>query len=98
MLRAFALSFRESGWPTFHDADAFCDLDHTVCGRYAPGMTEHHTPEPPAQYSYAVGAGLGLLIGGGVGLFLDEDKFLPLAVIGLAIGLVVAYLVRTIRS
>ena len=62
------------------------------------GMTEHHTPEPPAQYSYAVGAGLGLLIGGGVGLFLDEDKFLPLAVIGLAIGLVVAYLVRTIRS
>ena len=56
---------------------------------------EHKNHEPPALFSYAVGAGLGLLVGGTVGLFLD--KFLLDAVFGIAIGVVVAYLVRTLK-
>ncbi len=56
---------------------------------------EHEVAEPPAKFSYAVGAGLGLLIGGTVGLFMD--KFLLDAVFGIAIGLVVAYIVRTLK-
>ena len=56
---------------------------------------EHENHEPPAKFSYAVGAGLGLLIGGAVGLFMDA--FLLDAAFGIAIGLVVAYLVRELK-
>lgn len=60
-------------------------------------MSDEHEPhEPPAKFSYAVGAGLGLLVGGAVGLFLDH--FLLDALFGVAIGLVVAYIVRNIKS
>jgi len=58
-------------------------------------MSERKNPEPPARFNYAVGAGLGLLIGGAVGLF--TGNFLIDALLGIAIGVVVAYLVRTIR-
>ena len=58
-------------------------------------MSEHENHEPPAKYSYAVGAGLGLLIGGAVGLF--TDTFLVDAILGVAIGLVVTYLVKFLR-
>jgi hypothetical protein len=58
-------------------------------------MTEHENHEPPAKFSYAVGAGLGLLIGGAIGLF--NDHFLIDAVFGIAIGLVVSYIVRTLK-
>jgi hypothetical protein len=57
-------------------------------------MSEHHNPEPPAQYRYAVGAGLGLLIGCAVGLFLGEDTFLAAAIFGIAVGIVVAYFAK----
>jgi hypothetical protein len=58
-------------------------------------MSEHHPPEPPATYTYAVGAGLGLLIGAAVGLFAgDGDLFLPAALLGIGIGIVVAFLVK----
>jgi hypothetical protein len=57
-------------------------------------MSEHHPSEPPAQFRYAVGAGLGLLIGGAVGLFLGDDKFLAAAIFGIAVGIVVAYFVK----
>jgi hypothetical protein len=57
---------------------------------------EHEQHVPPAQFSYAVGAGLGLLVGGTVGLFLDH--FLIDALFGVAIGLVVAYIVRNIKT
>jgi hypothetical protein len=60
-------------------------------------MSEHHNPEPPAQYRYAVGAGLGLLVGGAVGLFLGDDKFLASAIFGVAVGIVVAYFVKFLR-
>ncbi len=56
---------------------------------------EHENHEPPAKFSYAVGAGLGLLVGGAVGLFMDH--FLLDALFGVAIGLVVAYLVRELK-
>ena len=58
-------------------------------------MSEHENHEPPPKYSYSVGAGLGLLIGGAVGLFRDE--FLIDAILGIAIGLVVTYLVKFLR-
>jgi hypothetical protein len=58
-------------------------------------MTEHENHVPPAKFSYAVGAGLGLLIGGAIGLF--KDHFLLDAVFGIAIGLVVSYIVRTLK-
>jgi len=54
-------------------------------------MDSHQNPEPPAQFRYAVGAGLGLLVGGAVGLFLDGDYFLPAAILGVAVGIVVAF-------
>ena len=60
-------------------------------------MSEHHPPEPPAQFRYAVGAGLGLLIGGAVGLFIDEDVFLASAIFGVAVGIVVAYFAKFIK-
>lgn len=56
---------------------------------------EHEAHEPPAKFSYAVGAGLGMLIGGAVGLFMDQ--FLLDAAFGVAIGLVVAFLVRELK-
>ena len=56
---------------------------------------EHENHEPPEKYSYAVGAGLGLLVGGAIGLF--TDQFLIDAILGVAIGLVVTYLVRFLR-
>lgn len=57
--------------------------------------SEHENHEPPAKFSYAVGAGLGLLIGGAIGLFIGN---FPLnAGFGVAIGLVVAYLVRALK-
>jgi len=58
-------------------------------------MSEHENHEPPAKYSYAVGAGLGLLIGGAVGVF--TDTFLIDAILGVAIGLIVTYLVKFLR-
>lgn len=58
-------------------------------------MSEHQNPQPPAAFSYAVGAGLGLLIGGAVGLF--TDNFLLDAILGIAIGLVVTYLVLFLK-
>jgi len=58
-------------------------------------MSERKNPEPPARSSYAVGAGLGLLIGGIVGLF--TGHFLIDALLGIAIGVVMAYLV-TVRA
>ncbi len=57
--------------------------------------SEHEGHEPPAKFSYAVGAGLGLLVGGAIGLF--TDHFLLDAAFGVAIGLVVAYLVRELK-
>jgi hypothetical protein len=59
-------------------------------------MGEHQPPEPPATYTYAVGAGLGLLIGGAVGLFAGDgnDLFLPGVLLGAGIGIVVAFLVK----
>ena len=57
-------------------------------------MSEHHPPEPSAVYTYAVGAGLGLLVGGTVGLFAGDDLFLPAALLGAGIGIVVAFLVK----
>ena len=57
-------------------------------------MSEHHPPEPSAVYTYAVGAGLGLLVGGAVGLFAGDDLFLPAALLGAGIGIVVAFLVK----
>lgn len=57
---------------------------------------EHEHAVPPAKFSYAVGAGLGLLGGGAVGLFIGN---FPLnAVFGLAFGLVIAYIVRNIKQ
>ena len=56
-------------------------------------MSEHQPPEPSATYTYAVGAGLGLLVGGAVGLFAG-DLFLPGALLGAGIGVVVAFLVK----
>ncbi len=57
-------------------------------------MSEHHPPEPSATYTYAVGAGLGLLVGGAVGLFTGDDLFLPGALLGAGIGVVVAFFVK----
>ena len=57
-------------------------------------MSEHHPPEPPSSYTYAVGAGLGILIGGAVGLFAGDNYFLPAAILGAGIGIVLAFLVR----
>ncbi len=59
-------------------------------------MSEHESHEPPARFSYAVGAGLGLLVGGAVGLFMD--RFVLDALLGVAMGLVVAYIVRTLKT
>ena len=60
-------------------------------------MSEHGNPQPPTAFRYAAGIGLGVIIGGAVGLFVDEDVFLPAAVIGAAVGLLVAYFVRFTR-
>lgn len=62
-------------------------------------MSEHENHEPPAKYSYAVGAGLGVLIGGAVGLLAGASgvSFLIDAVLGVAIGLIVTYLVKFLR-
>jgi hypothetical protein len=57
-------------------------------------MSEHQPPEPSATYTYAVGAGLGLLIGGAVGLFSGDDLFLPAALLGTGIGVLGAFLVK----
>lgn len=57
-------------------------------------MSEHQPPEPSPVYTYAVGAGLGLLVGGAVGLFAGDDLFLPAALLGAGIGIVVAFLVK----
>ncbi|MDX6231887.1 MAG: hypothetical protein QOH68_855 [Nocardioidaceae bacterium] len=57
-------------------------------------MSEHQPPEPSATYTYAVGAGLGLLVGGAVGLFAGDDLFLPAALLGAGIGVVVSFLVK----
>ena len=57
-------------------------------------MSEHHSPEPSSTYTYAVGAGLGLLVGGAIGLFAGDDLFLPAALLGAGIGIVVAFLVK----
>ena len=40
--------------------------------RYARAMSEHKNHEVPKEYTYAVGAGLGLFGGVIVGLFMDE--------------------------
>jgi hypothetical protein len=58
---------------------------------------EHHNPEPPSEYTYAVGAGLGLLVGAAVGLFAGGDRFLLFAGLGIVAGLAVAYLVKLLR-
>jgi hypothetical protein len=57
-------------------------------------MSEHHPPEPSATYTYAVGAGLGLLVGVVIGLFAGDNLFLPAALLGAGIGIVVAFLVK----
>ena len=59
-------------------------------------MSEHHPPEPSATYTYAVGAGLGLLVGVAVGLFTGDggDLVLPAALLGAGIGVVVSFLVK----
>jgi hypothetical protein len=57
-------------------------------------MSEHHPPEPSSTYTYAVGAGLGLLVGGAVGLFAGDDLFLPAALLGAGFGIVGAFLVK----
>jgi hypothetical protein len=57
-------------------------------------MSEHHEPEPPTTFTYAVGAGLGLLVGAGIGLFIGDSYFLAAALLGAGIGVVVAFLVR----
>ncbi|MGA8986876.1 hypothetical protein [Aeromicrobium sp.] len=57
-------------------------------------MTEHHSPEPPSSFTYAVGVGLGALIGGAVGLFLGGNYFLPSLLIGAAVGIIVSHLVK----
>ena len=41
-----------------------------------------------------MGAGLGLLVGGAVGLFAGDNLFLPAALLGAGIGVVVAFLVK----
>ncbi|MEO6605743.1 MAG: hypothetical protein ABIN55_09025 [Aeromicrobium sp.] len=56
---------------------------------------EHKEHKPPAKFSYAVGAGLGMLVGGAIGLFMGH--FLLDAAFGIAIGLVVAFLVRELK-
>lgn len=62
-------------------------------GRYSAGMSENR--EPPAEFRYAVGAGLGLLVGGAVGLFVDQ--FLSGVLIGVAGGIVVAFFAGFIK-
>ena len=57
-------------------------------------MSEHRPPEPSSTYTYAVGTGLGLLVGGAVGLIVGENLFLPAALLGAGIGIVVAFLVK----
>ena len=58
-------------------------------------MSEHENHAPPAPFSYAVGAGLGMLVGGAIGLAMDH--FLLDAAFGIAIGLVITYIVRTLK-
>ena len=57
----------------------------------------HQNHEPPAQFRYAVGIGLGVLIGGAVGLFVDNDQFLAFALAGAAAGLLLSYFAKFLR-
>jgi len=58
-------------------------------------MSEHQNHEAPEEYTYVVGAGLGLLGGVVVGLFMDQ--VLPAVLIGMAFGVVVAWGVRLLK-
>jgi len=59
-------------------------------------MARDLEPEPPAPYRYAIGAGLGLLVGAVVGAVVHR----PFAaiVIGVAAGLVLAYVLSVLRE
>ena len=64
-------------------------------GHYAHPMSEHQNHEPPAPYRFAVGAGLGMIIGLAVGLFADQP--IAGALIGLAVGIICAYGAKFIK-
>ena len=63
--------------------------------RYARAMSEHGNYEVPKEYTYAVGAGLGLFGGVIVGLFMDE--VVPAVMIGIVVGIVIAWGVRLFK-
>ena len=63
--------------------------------RYARAMSEHENHEVPKEYTYAVGAGLGLFGGVIVGLFMDE--VVPAVMIGMVVGIVIAWGVRLLK-
>ncbi len=63
--------------------------------RYAPRMSEHENHEAPKEYTYVVGAGLGLLGGVIVGLFMGE--VIPAVLIGMVVGIVIAWGVRLLK-
>jgi hypothetical protein len=58
-------------------------------------MSEHQNHEAPKEYTYVVGAGLGLLGGVIVGLFMDE--IVPAVLIGVVVGIVIAWGVRLFK-
>lgn len=58
-------------------------------------MSEPQNHEAPKEYSYAVGAGLGLLGGVAVGLFIND--VVPAVMIGVVFGVVAAWGVRLLK-
>ncbi|MGZ5367169.1 hypothetical protein [Aeromicrobium sp.] len=58
-------------------------------------MSTHENHEAPKEYTYVVGAGLGLLGGVIVGLFMDE--IVPGVLIGVVVGIVIAWGVRLLK-
>lgn len=58
-------------------------------------MSEHENHEAPKEYTYVVGAGLGLLGGVIVGLFMGE--VIPAVMIGMVVGIVIAWGVRLLK-
>ena len=75
----FLRQFRRIGW----------------CVGTLHAMSEDKNHEVPREYTYAVGAGLGLFGGVIVGLFMDQ--IVPAVLIGLTFGIVIAWGVRLFK-
>jgi len=58
-------------------------------------MSEHQNHETSKEYTYVVGAGLGIVGGVIVGLFMKD--VVPAVLIGMVFGIVVAWGVRLLK-